>query len=96
VTEDDEQQARAALVAILGNGAAPVPLTRLGGLTNRVFQAGEMVLRLPGAGTEAYIDRAAEAVAARAAAAAGSPPRCWPMTRPPASCLPGSSPGPPP
>ena len=74
MTEDDEQQARAALVAILGNGAAPVPLTRLGGLTNRVFQAGEMVLRLPGAGTEAYIDRAAEAVAARAAAAAGVAP----------------------
>jgi thiamine kinase-like enzyme len=55
------------------------PIRRLGGLTNRVFAAGEgdaaVVLRLPGEGTEAYIDRAAEAVNARAAAAAGvSPP----------------------
>ncbi|MEI4486924.1 choline/ethanolamine kinase family protein [Frigidibacter sp. MR17.14] len=47
---------------------------RLGGMTNRVYRAGRLVLRLPGAGTEAYIDRAAELVAARAAAAAGVAP----------------------
>jgi thiamine kinase-like enzyme len=52
--------------------------TRLGGLTNRVFRvdlAGEsLVLRLPGAGTEEYIDRGREAEMARLAAAAGVSP----------------------
>ncbi|MEI4471733.1 phosphotransferase family protein [Frigidibacter sp. MR17.24] len=47
---------------------------RLGGLTNRVYRAGGVVLRLPGQGTEAYIDREAETVAARAAAVAGVSP----------------------
>lgn len=70
----DEQQARAVLGAVIGNGAARAPLFRLGGLTNRVFQCGTLVLRLPGEGTSAYIDRTAEAVAARAAAAAGVAP----------------------
>jgi thiamine kinase-like enzyme len=53
---------------------AATPATRLGGLTNQVFQVGDAVLRLPGKGTEAYIDRAAEAANARAAAAAGVSP----------------------
>jgi len=73
VTED-EQQARAVLGAVIGNGGARDPLIRLGGLTNRVFQCGAVVLRLPGEGTGSYIDRSAEAVAARAAAAAGVAP----------------------
>lgn len=47
---------------------------RLGGLTNRVYRLGEAILRIPGDGTEAYIDRANEAEAARAAAAAGVSP----------------------
>ena len=47
---------------------------RLGGLTNRVFRLNGVVLRLPGAGTEEYIDRANEAAAARAAADAGVAP----------------------
>jgi thiamine kinase-like enzyme len=47
---------------------------RLGGLTNRVYALGDHVLRLPGKGTEAYINRANEAVMARAAAAAGVSP----------------------
>ncbi len=48
---------------------------RMGGLTNRVYRIADCVLRLPGHGTEAYIDRANEAEAARAAAGAGvSPP----------------------
>lgn len=50
------------------------PLPRLGGLTNLVFQAGDFCLRVPGEGTEEYIDRANEAVAARAAARAGVSP----------------------
>ena len=48
---------------------------RLGGLTNVVFhlkKAGEdLVLRIPGKGTETYIDRKVEAHNAKAAAAAG-------------------------
>lgn len=54
-------------------------IRRLGGLTNRVFlietRRGQHVLRIPGAGTEEYINRRVEAVAARAAARANvSPP----------------------
>lgn len=47
---------------------------RLGGLTNLVFKAGEFCLRIPGKGTEEYINRANEAVAAREAAKAGVSP----------------------
>ena len=54
-----------------GHSGAP---ERMGGLTNRVYRLGAYVLRLPGQGTEAYIDRANEAVAARAASAAGVAP----------------------
>ena len=55
--------------------AADSPTTRLKGLTNvnhLVERDGvRFVLRIPGAGTSEYIDRRAEAVAARSAAAAG-------------------------
>ncbi|MDT8853969.1 phosphotransferase family protein [Paracoccaceae bacterium Fryx2] len=62
---------RASLPALAGyNG----PVERLGGLTNRVYRLGDVCLRLPGPGTEAYIDRVAEAATARAAAAAGVAP----------------------
>jgi thiamine kinase-like enzyme len=54
--------------------AAEGPVARLGGLTNRVYRAGGLCLRLPGAGTEEYIDRSNEAVAAREAARAGVSP----------------------
>lgn len=47
---------------------------RLGGLTNRVYRIGQVILRIPGAGTADYIDRKAEAVAAAAAARAGVGP----------------------
>ncbi len=51
---------------------------RLGGLTNRVYRVragGEpVILRIPGEGTEAYIDREVEAINARAAARAGVSP----------------------
>lgn len=68
----DDPDLSAALAA-LALPADPPPV-RLGGLTNRVYRVGDRVLRLPGKGTEAYIDRVAEAVAARAAAAAGVAP----------------------
>ncbi|MBI2718353.1 MAG: phosphotransferase family protein [Rhizobiales bacterium] len=55
-----------------------IAITRLGGLTNLVFRVdhgGEQyVLRLPGKGTEEYINRANEAQAAREAAKAGVSP----------------------
>ncbi|MCX7302968.1 MAG: phosphotransferase family protein [Hyphomicrobiales bacterium] len=47
---------------------------RLGGLTNIVFQVGEYCIRVPGKGTEDYINRANEAVAAREAANSGVSP----------------------
>jgi thiamine kinase-like enzyme len=56
----------------------PAAIKRLGGLTNRVYLIENphrgYVLRIPGAGTEEYINRKVEAVAARAAARAGVSP----------------------
>ena len=68
------------LVGKLGlfSNAATVEITRLGGLTNRVYRIGSgngaLCLRFPGKGTEEYIDRRVESVAALAAAAAGVSP----------------------
>jgi thiamine kinase-like enzyme len=56
-------------------GAAPSVIRRLGGLTNANYLisdgADQFVLRLPGAGTQDYINREVEAVAARATAEIG-------------------------
>lgn len=70
----EENRARAALATIPNLIGETGPLIRLGGLTNIVFQAGEYVLRLPGDGTEEYIDRANEAAAAHEAARTGVGP----------------------
>ncbi|MCW3781262.1 phosphotransferase family protein [Defluviimonas salinarum] len=70
--EDDELRAAIAAIPALARDGGPVE--RLGGLTNRVYRVGSHCLRLPGAGTEEYIDRANEAVAAREAARAGVSP----------------------
>ena len=59
-------------IPILSQSDAPI--VRLGGLTNLVFRMGDLCLRIPGKGTEEYIDRANEAVAAQRAAAAGVSP----------------------
>ncbi|MFD1985281.1 phosphotransferase [Mesorhizobium newzealandense] len=67
-------EARVALAAIPMLADYTGPLERLGGLTNLVFKAGEFCLRIPGKGTEEYINRANEAVAAREAAKAGVSP----------------------
>jgi thiamine kinase-like enzyme len=66
-------------IAKIVTGIAPLAgwrgeAVRLGGLTNRVYRLGPHILRVPGAGTEEYIDRAREAVMAGAAAAAGVAP----------------------
>ncbi len=80
MSNTDTEQARNALAAIptLAGLARTADIGRLGGLTNLVFkvEAGDAryCLRLPGKGTEAYIDRKVEAVNARAAAASGVSP----------------------
>lgn len=77
----DEEQARQAVSTLplfAGRDVSGVRVTRLGGLTNLVFRVeldGEAYcLRLPGVGTEAYIDRKVEGINARAAAVAGVAP----------------------
>ncbi len=70
--EEIEVQRAIAAVPIPAGAAADVE--RLGGLTNRVYRVGDYCLRLPGAGTEEYIDRSNEAVAAVEAARAGVSP----------------------
>ena len=68
---DDIAAIAATIPALTGWQGVP---HRLGGLTNRVWRLGDHILRIPGEGTAEYIDRAAETVAARAAAAAGVAP----------------------
>ncbi|MEZ5777210.1 MAG: phosphotransferase family protein [Paracoccaceae bacterium] len=69
--DKDVANAIAAVPELAGHDG---PVERLGGLTNRVYRVNGYCLRLPGAGTEEYIDRANEAVAAREAAKAGVSP----------------------
>ena len=63
---------------VYGGRPEDYAIARLGGLTNLVFRVegpgGVTCLRLPGAGTEEYIDRSVEAHNARAAAKAGVSP----------------------
>lgn len=70
---DDIALAREAIKSIpmLANAGEPV---RLGGLTNLVFRVGDHCLRIPGKGTEEYINRSHEEAAAREAAKAGVTP----------------------
>ncbi|NBE06483.1 choline/ethanolamine kinase family protein [Paragemmobacter ruber] len=68
---DDIAAIAATIPAIQGFTGTP---RRLGGLTNRVWQLGDHILRIPGEGTAEYIDRENEAAAARAAARAGIAP----------------------
>lgn len=84
MTDAEIAHARAVIATLdvfAGVDAATVPLARQGGLTNLVYRVGTghendaLCLRLPGKGTEEYIDRAVEAYNARAAAAAGVSPQ---------------------
>ncbi len=70
MTQEEENEVRAGLqsIPVLQNYTGRIE--RLGGLTNRVYRVGEYVLRLPGKGTEEYINRAHEAEAVLVAAAA--------------------------
>ena len=71
---DGMEEARRVIAGIplLADAGEPV---RLGGLTNLVFRVGDYCLRIPGKGTEEYINRANESVAARETAKAGVSPR---------------------
>lgn len=72
--DQTEKQLRASLLEIPSLADYSGPVERLGGLTNLVFRVGDACVRLPGAGTEEYINRAHEAVSAQAAADAGVSP----------------------
>jgi thiamine kinase-like enzyme len=74
MSEQEEQAARSVLNSIPGFANARETMQRLGGLTNKVYQIGNVVLRIPGEGTSEYINREHEGAAARAAAAAGVSP----------------------
>jgi thiamine kinase-like enzyme len=80
-SEDDLAKARAAIAKLeffRSEQPGDVIVTRLGGLTNKVFRvdcnSDSYVLRLPGPGTDDYIDRGLEAAALREAARAGIAP----------------------
>ena len=74
MTDETEARLRASLASIPSLAGYTGPVERLGGLTNLVFRVGDACVRLPGSGTEEYINRAHEAEAARAAAVAGVSP----------------------
>lgn len=59
-------------IPLLSNHSGSIE--RLGGMTNMVFRFGDYCLRIPGKGTEEYIDRANELVATRLVADAGVGP----------------------
>jgi thiamine kinase-like enzyme len=70
MSPEEEREIRDIITAIPAISSYAGPVARLGGLTNRVYQLSSAVLRVPGKGTEEYINRANEAVAARVAAEA--------------------------
>ena len=57
----DEARQAIAGIPLLADAGEP---RRLGGLTNLVFRVGDYCLRIPGKGTEEYIDRDADQQAA--------------------------------
>jgi thiamine kinase-like enzyme len=75
MTAEEEREVLDLLSTIPALTSHAGPVQRLGGLTNRVYAVGDVVLRIPGAGTAEYINRAHEAQSTRVAAAAGVSPR---------------------
>lgn len=75
---DNARSALADIPLFHGVDVSSASIRRLGGLTNLVFAVdhagGQVVLRLPGKGTEEYINRASEAQAAAEAARGGVSP----------------------
>jgi thiamine kinase-like enzyme len=70
MTPEEEAEVREIIARIPVIATYKGPVTRLGGLTNRVYQLSSAVLRVPGKGTEEYINRANEAASARIASEA--------------------------
>lgn len=87
-TEQEQEQALSTLASInyyTVDELAKTSVSRMGGLTNRVYLVssprGRHVLRIPGAGTEEYINRSVELVAAQAASDAGISPKIVASTK---------------
>jgi thiamine kinase-like enzyme len=78
VPHEEGAQAAIGRIPILADGKGEWAVSSLPSFTNRTFclarEDESFVLRLPGRGTERYIDRTAEAANARAAAAIGLSP----------------------
>lgn len=74
MTPKEEIEVRAIMADIPAFNTYKGSIERLGGLTNRVYRMGDNVLRIPGQGTEEYINRANEAASAVIAANAGVSP----------------------
>ncbi len=74
MTPEEERDVRAAMAGIPDLTGVSGRMERLGGLTNRVYRIGDHVLRMPGKGTEGYINRRHEAASARLASKAGVSP----------------------
>ncbi len=75
MTPEEESEVRAVLKSVSRLQGYTGPITRLGGLTNKVYRLDNAVLRVPGNGTEEYINRSNEAQSALVAADAGVAPR---------------------
>jgi thiamine kinase-like enzyme len=74
MTPEDEKHIRSLCAKVPELRGYGGPITRLGGLTNRVYELGDCVMRIAGAGTAEYINRDHEAMAARVAAESGVSP----------------------
>lgn len=74
---DLQQLARETIAKIPLLAATGAKPQRLGGLTNLVFRVGDYCLRIPGQGTEEYINRAHEEISANEAAKAGVSPKVY-------------------
>jgi thiamine kinase-like enzyme len=68
MSPEEETEVRQIIASIPVIATYKGPVTRLGGLTNRVYQLSSAVLRVPGQGTAEYINRNHEAASARIAA----------------------------
>jgi thiamine kinase-like enzyme len=71
---EEQSEVKAVLANIPALAGYRGEIQRLGGLTNRVYALGDLVLRIPGKGTEEYINRKNELVMAKEAAGAGVSP----------------------
>ena len=75
MTPEEQSEVQHLIRAIPELAGCTAEPQRLGGLTNRVYAVGDYVLRIPGKGTEEYINRSHEVVMAKEAAAAGVSPQ---------------------